>query len=80
MLWFNVFCHAWAWLGDSNFNTSYVVVQRSDIRRIAERASHFNTSYVVVQQLKLKKIKNLYLISIHLMLWFNLRSFVQKNA
>ena len=54
-----------------HFNTSYVVVQLLQTGKFWRGFFNFNTSYVVVQLLLHKICLRCFIISIHLMLWFN---------
>ena len=50
MLWFNGNRSTLTYTVNSNFNTSYVVVQPRVSRIALQRGTNFNTSYVVVQR------------------------------
>ena len=56
----------------SYFNTSYVTVQHTDIIKNKTLVQHFNTSYVTVQLPNNGDVQWFMLISIHLMLRFNI--------
>ena len=70
MLWFNNSLNVLIYFL-KHFNTSYVMVQRKNIKVFKGRLDNFNTSYVMVQQWPSARRKNFKYISIHLMLWFN---------
>ena len=72
MLWFNNSLNVLIYFL-KHFNTSYVMVQRKNIKVFKGRLDNFNTSYVMVQQWPSARRKNFKYISIHLMLWFNIR-------
>ena len=71
MLWFNGNRSTLTYTVNSNFNTSYVVVQPRVSRIALQRGTNFNTSYVVVQHEQCTRKYTHRYISIHLMLWFN---------
>ena len=77
MLWFNKVRLSKVYK-EPNFNTSYVVVQPGYFDLYDKSGNDFNTSYVVVQPFKLVNFGGVFLISIHLMLWFNFLDLVKS--
>ena len=56
------------------------MVQRIADMKISTGSQNFNTSYVMVQRCKIYHGINLFSISIHLMLWFNIKDKISDNS